>query len=72
MTIISSIRLVCTVCESRTFRWQSETVWVNCKGLTHLDTDGSVKIDAYKVVNYPVLLQSLVATSINHKKKYTV
>ncbi len=25
---------------------------VNGKGFTHLDTDGSVKIDAYKVVNY--------------------
>jgi hypothetical protein len=41
---------------------------VNGKGFTHLDTDGSVKIDAYKVVNYPVLLQSLVATSINRRK----
>ncbi len=72
MTIISSIRVVCPVCESRTFRWQNGTVWVNGKSFTHLDTDGSVKIDAYKVVNYPVLLQSLVATSINHKKKYTM
>ena len=72
MTIISSIRVVCPVCESRTFRWQNETVWVNGEGITHLDTDGSVKIDAYKVVNYPVLLQSHVATSINHKKIYGV
>jgi hypothetical protein len=45
---------------------------VNGKGFTHLDTDGSVKIDAYKVVNYLVLIQSLVATSINHKKIYGV
>ena len=38
------------------------------QSFAHLDMDGSVKIDAYKVVNYPVLLQSLVATSISHKK----
>ncbi len=42
------------------------------QSFAHLDMDGSVKIDAYKVVNYPVLLQSLVATSISHKKIYGV